>query len=90
MLDWRTDSKGQIMVQSSKDIKSLQVIEPHTIVFGGEKYIGIIDERKGNEILWKDKICHRGVVTDITRIDNYVISADSSGIVNSWRFSQLP
>lgn len=36
------------MFQNLKDIKSLQVIEPHTIVFGGDKYIGIVDERKDN------------------------------------------
>ena len=64
----------------------MEIIPEHSLVFGGDKMIGIVDERKDNCLLQSDYQMHKGTVTDIVRINNHIISGDSVGGIFSWRF----
>ena len=51
--------------------------------------IGILDDRRASSILWKNPYIHKGSVTDIIRLNEYVVSGDNYGKICAWKFQQM-
>lgn len=89
IVDLRVNTSVQEFPQNNVDIKSLEVLPPHTLVFGSDRTIGIVDDRRASSILWKNQMIHRGMVTDIIRLNEYVISGDNAGKIYGWKFENM-
>lgn len=56
-------------------------------MYGSHGEIGLLDDRKHEVFPWKSEAHHKGVVYDILKLKDRVVSCDSEGILHSWKLA---
>lgn len=67
------------------------MLSEHHIFYGGKAgEVGVIDCRKPNIHIWNPpEIMHRGKISDILKMGDDIISADSAGNIFGWKRKSL-
>ena len=82
--DLRTNQIVQKFQNFEKEVKCFETIPDHTIVYGSNKEIGILDNRNPSSILWSDSDFHVAPIVDIIKLEDRIISGDMKGGIFSW------
>jgi hypothetical protein len=85
VVDMRCNTVVQAFPDVKREIRCIDTIPNHTIIYGAEKEIGMLDDRKASSMLWRNTQFHVGSITDISKLEEKVISADYKGSIFSWK-----
>lgn len=56
-------------------------------MYGCKGEIGLLDDRKHEVFPWKSEAHHKGIVYDILKLKETVVSCDSEGFINCWKLA---
>jgi hypothetical protein len=87
IIDLRAEKVVQTFPHISNEFRSIEVIGVHSIMYGAYSEIGLLDDRKDTHFLWKSSKQHNGMVYDILKLSNRIVSCDESGMIWSWKLS---
>lgn len=87
ILDLRSEKIVQTFPHITSEIRSIEVIGEHSIMYGAKAEIGLLDDRKERLLPWKSEKHHQGMVYDILKLENRVVSCDDQGGIWSWKLA---